>query len=133
MQTLRQELRQEQQQVKLFVGKMFIVPNAIYSAAWEKVSNRKASFIQDENINLPVVEIWVTGENSDNWGCHGFSNHEVGWFPYALPVSLLENLKEGDTISIKLDGEEFHLTAEQLSFRYRSFGPFEDVLEGLLH
>lgn len=104
------------------------------------------------------VEVWAFSPEVDNWSDHWSDFYEwlggenvsiesplseeeckARWrraisnsFPKYLPVEILRNLKEGDTLTLyRFDGLKVNLKIAQLDGRYRQFGTFEKVLEQL--
>ena len=156
-----------------FTGDVFIIPNAIKRACdMPSMGGNLAKTIErlnqlngttfDES-NTRCVEVWITIPNlTENLSAHGFyseDDYNRIWkvipelFGDLLPVSLFEDKKEGDDITITLpaiassyddsDPEEnpfkeksvaltLTLTLNQREYRYRSFGTFEECLEKLL-
>lgn len=94
-----------------------------------------------------AVQIWFANEICDNWGCHGvpWSRTEVlrGTkdfdklknpramynFIERIPARMLENVHEGDIITMYADGLRIEAVACQLGSRYESFGRFEEAFE----
>lgn len=107
-------------------------------------------FEYDESLDK-FVQLWWVGCNSDNMQDHGFTIEVDGQkyrFGYEMclelvPVKFFKGHKEGEilplTISLKPrhdEGEEvptfnvtFNLKLNQLDYRYRRFGRFEEVLK----
>lgn len=109
-----------------------------------------------------LVETWLTAEEdlgSENLSDHGFSivadgvKYRAGMdIRRYIPAKLLPK-KEGETVILNIpcwyrnnesyemykkddDGDftlELELTANQSSYRYRNFGPFEEVVEKVCH
>lgn len=108
--------------------------------------------------NEKWVQMWFVCDDleSENLGCHGgvatdpeaedILNIRQGMLEF-IPESVLKNVKEGDTFTWKayvntfrkeedceenMDPEEailnLSITAEQLNYRYRQFGSFEEVV-----
>ena len=50
-------------------------------------------------------------------------------FPAYLPLKVLENIKEDETICLTINGKKIVLTAKQLAYRYRNFGSFQVVIQ----
>lgn len=50
-------------------------------------------------------------------------------FPAYLPLKVLENIKEDETICLTINGKKIELTAKQLAYRYRGFGSFQAVIQ----
>lgn len=96
-----------------------------------------------------LVELWFCSEelNSENLVDHGFNVEDADGtrlhlqpiMMKRLPVKLFDGHKEGDRFSVKIpqkteSGEiimEIALTLDQLGYRYRRFGTFEECLESL--
>lgn len=125
---------------------------------WEPDENREKELL----VEVWVHDFDKNDENyCDNWGCHykqvpGWDDklkedlqkakesgdeekivslkekmYDERW-PYCLPVSVLKNLKEGETISCQFKGVNVALKANQLGARYRGFGRFENLLDRLV-
>ena len=96
------------------------------------------------------VQVWILdrdGGNDSNWGDHGvpkeyhklFNFTEVdedgylrAYAPKYLPYEFLKDRKEGEEIVLTENDEYIiKLKFEQLPYRYRSFGAFEDVIKAL--
>ena len=105
-----------------------------------------------------VVQVWFVSKydedlrndylkednlGSGNLGDHGFRIDGKHYnFRYShLPYPLIKNMKEGDTMDLEMevmsedendnhtyDTIKLHITFDQRSYRYRSFGNFEDVV-----
>ena len=52
-------------------------------------------------------------------------------FPSYLPLKVLENLKEGESIRLSVNGKEVELVAKQLTYRYRRSGSFQEVIQNI--
>jgi len=78
-----------------------------------------------------LVEVWATSDRSSNWSCHAFDkSRSNGYWTSYLPLSALEDIKEGDFLeAIDPTGETVMLRASQLNFRYRRAGTFEQALQ----
>lgn len=50
-------------------------------------------------------------------------------FPSYLPLKVMENLKEGESVRLTINGKVIELTAKQLAYRYRNFGSFQAVIQ----
>jgi hypothetical protein len=50
-------------------------------------------------------------------------------FPGYLPLKVMENLNEGESICLTVNGKKIELTAKQLAYRYRNFGSFQAVIQ----
>lgn len=96
--------------------------------------------------NEPIIQVWWTGSGSTNWADHGLPEELCGSAPNAteeeclhrdfmvgsLPYHLIENLKEGETLEVEINGKKTTVAANQLNYRYRRFGKFEEALEKIL-
>ncbi len=97
------------------------------------------------------VQVWIHCDGSDNLTDHGLSDRQIKelfpssgqrivddpdgcvFAPGFLPVRLLLNKKEGDTITLTtVDGADWEIKLNQLDYRYGHFGRFEEVLETLI-
>lgn len=135
---------------KVFKGDMFIVPNPIITMGKSIFRGRLELFSKDFQIGeIPdsekLIQIWVTGSGSDNWGDQGcpwsperdFENEIEEdllrfFFPSRLPMSLVGSMREGDQITlVHKNGFKIVLTAKQSGYRYKDFGTFEEVLKKL--
>lgn len=142
------------------VGHVFIIPNELGSKLsnhwwennppvceeeWRKFKNRQHKNL----VNVPeddyYVQIWCLTPNTENHGSNWNDHYEMVMpenredpeaegecFPKYLPVSLFKDKKEGDSITIQTKWGRVELTLNQLNYRYRRFGRFEDVLKKLL-
>lgn len=108
-----------------------------------------------------LIQLWFhsdyeDGENkderrlgSDNLSCHGFKiDGRYYYFDYNyLPYKILKNVKEGDILTIKFDCERdadkdeyeiekvplvMDIKFEQLPYRYRNKGRFEEAVRYVL-
>ena len=123
-------------------GNIFIIPNMLFKPSsegeWnldffkkftkgkiEKIVGREVS--EDE----VYVQVWVftPGEKNSNWSDHSWPGEEIVGFPNYLPYKELENLKEGETITLESENFTIKLTADQLGARYRLDGRFENALK----
>ena len=52
-------------------------------------------------------------------------------FPPYLPLKVLENLNEGESIRLTINGKTIELVAKQLDYRYRRFGSFQEVIQDI--
>lgn len=141
---------------------IFIVPNPIdvvkpgsfdetHFLHWLQVKAEKIGLhVNGEKVdfktNDPIVQIWWTGSGSENWGAHGLPEELCGSAPDAtydeclerdfmidnLPYRLIKDLKEGDTLSVEINGHVVEVVANQLGYRYKRFGTFEEVLSKLI-
>jgi hypothetical protein len=98
-----------------------------------------------------LVQLWWTSEHdlgSDNLARHGFHFPDGGEEQYFsndhleyLPISMFAGHKEGDVLDFSFEWFEkdgtainlqLHTTLNQLNYRYRSFGGFDELLEKLV-
>jgi len=129
---------------KKIAGDVFIIPNIndrfneCPDFSKESIQRRLDSLgleIQFEDDDT-LVETWCCSKESNNWHCHGLKNNRgatlfsVGSFPSVFPARIFKGKKEGDTVTIHSTAlnVDFELTLNQLSYRYRRFGRFEEVL-----
>ena len=142
---------------------LFIIPNNIVRLDDMCLFGRSRAmneFAKLNNISMsksePLVEVWVTGELTENLGDHGFNIrlsaiddrpiHIGGFHNYMLmPVKMFSGKKEGDSMNIILpfniysnnpdfsDGElHANIKLSQTKYRYKRFGNFEDTLDHLM-
>ena len=52
-------------------------------------------------------------------------------FPAYLPLKVLENIKEGESIYLSVNEKKIELVAKQLAYRYRNFGSFQAVIQSV--
>ena len=164
---------------QIFKGDFFVIPNSFekYQSSSENPwYGRITKEMKEFGITLTegeyLVQIWATGNGSDNWNCHGnmeltkflfpeqqnfqaalealevlknsriLSEDEYEEklekaekllprfrFPAYLPLKVLENIKEDETICLTINGKKIVLTAKQLAYRYRNFGSFQVVIQ----
>ena len=167
---------------KIFKGDFFIIPNSFEKFKSSSENPWYGHFAKEmkENFGITLtegeylVQIWVTGSGSDNWGCHG--NMELNKFlfpeqesfqaavkaleelkksrilsedeyeekleeaekllskfrfPSYLPLKVMENVKEGESIRLTINGKVIELVAKQLAYRYKSFGSFQAVVQSV--
>jgi len=130
-------------------GKFFIVPNSI-SSFWSFGGNDgKADLLKsldpasywadagpleecfDKRFEVKegdmFMEVWFCSEASDNWVDHGHPQLKA-FNMRNLPLRLLKNLKEGDTLTFRFNGIPVELEAAQAEFRYGRFGLFQDIV-----
>ena len=127
---------------KKITGDVFIIPNIngtfnkCPDFAQESAQRRFSTLgldIQFEPDDT-IVETWCCNEESDNWHCHGLKINEetlpVGTFPSDFPARIFKGKKEGEEITLHSTvlNVDFVLKLNQLSYRYRRFGRFEEVL-----
>lgn len=128
------------------LGDVFIVPNLAWSRStmtdveswdrvrasvrsdWEKVGGCSDRYSRATHPENRLVQVWTTSEDSENWTDHGHAGID-GRFPDRIPSSWLQGLEEGDHLVVVTDKYMFGLTLRQSAYRYRSFGPFEKVLD----
>ena len=121
-------------------GFIFVIPNQALTEKREGFDfmNRWITLNQKDYIPLGIslskedtyVQVWVGDEEVDNWTSN---SDKLGQrFPSWLPLSILKDVKEGDTIKLKWNNETIELIANQLDYRYKRFGKFEDVLKSIL-
>lgn len=127
-----------------FTGEVFIIPNRAFKVKELLFGKDRAEQIAKAN-NLPYneedifCEIWIVGTGdcaTDNLGCHGtiIGDDYLNPIWSSVPVELLKNVKEGDTVKISLptqsgDVLECTLRANQGGYRYSHRAPFERCLE----
>ena len=130
-------------ETKKIVGDVFIIPNI--NGTFEKCPDFAQESAQRRLTSLgldlqfepddTIVETWCCNSGSDNWHCHGLKPERgatlsVGSFPTYFPARIFKGKKEGDTVTIHSTvlNMDFELTLNQLAYRYRRFGPFEEAL-----
>ena len=102
----------------------------------------------DTKLDDVFVQVWIHCEGSDNLSDHGFSEEQIKelfpngdcravndrvFAPGFLPVRLLVNKNEGDTITLTtVDGVDWKIRLDQRGYRYGHFGRFEKVLDDLI-
>ena len=85
-----------------------------------------------------LTQFWATDRSdrsgNSNLNDHGYVTQEGNLyrFPTYIPVSMIANSKEGDTLRINGDQGRFTLQCLQKPYRYSRFGRFEEVLQSLL-
>jgi hypothetical protein len=119
-------------------------------------SSRKANGIDTDDTSANV-QVWITNSENDNMVDDPFrvttknGDIYVGHLYGYLPVEIFDNKVEGDTVDVILlgsfakkigshldaDGSKyFYVTGKlklnQLGYRYRQFGRFEEVLSKLI-
>jgi hypothetical protein len=107
---------------------LFIIPNSLLVVtpfdgehAWSKTKK-----VYGEEINGQIlIQIWCTGQESDNWQCHGYPEHTDDYFIGYVPINIFNEKNDGDIVSI--DGYSFKLN--QKDYRYSSFGSFKELTE----
>ena len=143
-------------------GKVFIIPNGISEEGADynlkQTNGIMTAFGLDEqtvtpsghkgwphHYSDPLVQVWWTDglehkeeENySENWTDHGVAldGEEMRGtrrVPYAIPLSLIVDKKEGDILKVTIHGHDVEVVCQQAGFRHASHGTFEEVLQGLL-
>jgi len=130
--------------MEIVKGDIFIVPNGL-SMANSKVGVFNANGMEEAYEGL-IVEVWMTGSGSENWGSHSFpepianvagegAGIDGRWrylAPHYLPVNVFAGKVEGDCITLNFYGVQTELVLAQSKYRYRNFGKFEEVLNMLL-
>ena len=123
-----------------FKANIFIVPNLAFDASecsdlGKSFEKRLAIFDEFQGLGK-MVQIWTVSpkeeeDRSDNWADHGTPEGvpiDMYQWPGYFPVSMMPKV-EGETIVLHdTSGNEYHLTARQLDYRYRYFGTWEQVL-----
>jgi hypothetical protein len=119
-------------------------------------SSRKANGIDTDDTSANV-QVWITNSDYDNMVDHTFrvttknGDIYIGHLYGYLPIEIFDNKVEGDTIEVNLlgsfskkigshadaDGSKYFyvpgkLKLNQLSYRYRQFGRFEEILNKLI-
>ena len=136
---------------KTIKGRIFIIPNSPFKKSvegdesWQRLVENLAPRLKNFGLkvedNEPMVQVWAANEECDN-----FSNHYSHYakmlgeeevynkrFPSYLPYSIIKDLKEGETLTLRReDGLVIELVADQLNTRYRRFGKFEECLSDLV-
>jgi len=115
---------------------------------------QKISGIKEFENSVGLVEVWCTTPGlkdlkDSNWSCHGIDLLEepkIEDFPSLdeyqaavrgnlfvsyLPIELFYNKVEGDTVEFESRWGTIRLRLNQLSYRYREYGSFEEVLQQL--
>jgi len=135
-------------------GDIFIVPNGAVSingknkilvpSSAQRILNDAAQCGIAVDGLEPLVQVWATSEESDNWADHGhpagpefYRGASSGFrgIPTFLPARVLEG-KEGEVLELPFDPDGsqseprylLRLTRRQLPYRYRRFGTFENTL-----
>lgn len=135
-------------EVKTINGEFFIIPNSASSYSgrdtedlWDRAQEKHmARFGYIPEKGEKFIQIWaVTPEDEDsNWESHYWefaklTGIEGDRFPMYLPYNVIQDLKEGDILELhREDGYVFKIRANQLKYRYRRFGRFEEVLDRLI-
>lgn len=125
-----------------FQAEAFIIPNKVDTFKKENHLHLNAKLarwgiVEKFQEEESIIQLWITSDESDSWADHGapkelFNTLEPtgkNYFPQYFPYSIFKDKKEGETITILLDGKhELNLTLAQTKYRYKSFGNFEDAL-----
>ena len=114
---------------------MFIIPNSCGAVgpAMDNYNRRleAAGFdVRFTEHSEPVVQIWTTNFESDNWADHG-PDERTGLerWPSFFPARWFKGFKEGYKKCLLLaNGQELVLECNQLDHRYARFGRFEEAL-----
>lgn len=135
---------------KIYKADMFIIPNQItveekeikdiiHSWWWDRYEKRMSHLFGKEVAEKDkgrrrLVQVWITSPECENWSDH--VNNPVDKeirFPGNLPLWMVGNMKEGETIKIDLPeyNATLELTAQQLKYRYKDYGTFDNVLKQL--
>jgi hypothetical protein len=125
-------------------GDFFIVPNPLTNLtetdsylfeSFRNALSRSAQIFGVEG-GQRFAQIWYASPECENWGSHRWPDHPEFFgsqgIPGWIPTEVLLPLKEGDTLNFQFNGKTVQVTACQLRFRYRDWGPFEKALKGLL-
>ena len=130
-------------------GKFFIIPNTHRIISDDEASMdtmrynnnivKKLGLSKDFMLQIGdrPIEIWTHNKDNDedmmseNWWAHGlpYNIHKKYRFVPMLPERLIRNLKEGDILEFNMLGFHIILTAQQIGYRYQSFGTFEETLK----
>jgi len=122
-------------------GDVFVIPNLAFRLC-DDIAESTRDDIRTSLANVGIevsdteelVQVWYRSAECDNWACHPwkafpkfFGSHGI---PERLPLGLLKEVKEGDTLEMQwVGGPTIVITAAQLEGRYARFGRFEEVLE----
>lgn len=133
---------------RIIKADMFIIPNGKrvvkdifnYKNRISEFNDATGMRIRENDL---VVEVWITSDHDlgENWQCH------TGWkeicqleetaqprlFPSYFPVNVLEAFEEGDVLRVSPIGTDviIELTLNQLGYRYKNWGRFEECLQKL--
>ena len=108
---------------------IFIVPNPAIN---QTVDPNPHAFLCKKNKDKfdangeDLVQLWWSSEDSDNVTAHRGAGHAI--VSEYVPVSWIADLKEGESKELQFKGGTVTVVANQLDYRYRSFGKFEEVL-----
>lgn len=132
---------------KVFNVNIFIIPNELYNvySDWNKnnpgtktIEGRCEKVLGLKSVSGKYIQIWTVGHDCDNWSCScehcpaNIEGDEEFRYPEFMPIELVRDLREGDTKTVVTDTMVINMTAKQLSYRYRSFGAFEEVMKRYL-
>lgn len=123
---------------------VFIVPNPLIrlSECWDDgiAIRQDAEWfgVQNTNPDDLFVECWVVdpqgGDHSNltdhRWTTGDGRDHLV---PTYIPVSLLRNKREGETVEFSNELGQWRIELRQLPYRYGRHGSFEEVLGYLIN
>lgn len=132
-----QSVFSSQENQPIVEGDVFIVPYGNCCVNCEEKFSLKKIFGYDLNKCHIFVSVWATSTDSDNWEAHQHPTLEEKniRFPGYLPLNLLKNKKEGDTIEFLLYNKKnesvmVRLHLNQANYRYGtcSKGKFEECL-----
>ena len=135
-----------------FNGDVFIIPNGLSVYEDLRIMQEFYKDLCELNGVDPTgeqfVQVWICSDelNTENMSCHGFrvNGNYMNAFCGDLPVSLVKDLREGDTVTVNFraypdinmgSSDEIitmNLKLNQSDYRYRRFGNFEEVLRRLL-
>lgn len=124
-------------------GTFFIVPNMpialsddIAESTKDSIRHSLANLGIDVEVGEKLLEVWYTSSSCDNWTSHHWAENPEFFgsngLPGHLPRHLLENVKEGDVVTLQWGEKMIRVQAAQLEHRYRRFGSFEHVVQRLL-
>lgn len=125
-------------------AQFFIIPNSLVTGTegdyWFESYKKRLSRILGINEvkdGQRFIQLWFHSADCDNWQDGGIPKDltpetEIEYMPTYLPVEMVENMKEGDKMTLKVFGKEVEFTARQFGFRYQRFGKFEDVISELV-
>lgn len=113
---------------------IFIIPNGAWTLntgfGWERLAKKLPNVSGEEK----MVQLWwfnpTDSKGVDNSVCHRGDGHEI--ISEYVPASWLEGLNEGESRTLTFRGGDVKVTANQLDYRYRRFGKFEEALSQVL-
>lgn len=130
----------------IFNVDIFVIPNGIYNinSDWNKnspsnkwIEDKCSKVLGMKSESGRYVQVWTVGHDCDNWSCScescpaNLQDEEGFRYPELMPIELFKDLKEGETKVVETDTLIINMTAKQLSYRYRRFGRFEEVMRCL--